>query len=87
MSRLLLGLVPGRDSATLGGMNAGTVISQRFTTYPGLCQALDALPGWGLVTIELVLRELRVCGPARSPPLDQGSAQVAGRPRGAAMIE
>ena len=50
------------------------VIGQRFTTYPGLCQALDVLPGWGPVTIQLFLRELRGVWPGARPPLDQRAA-------------
>jgi hypothetical protein len=55
-----------------GGQAA--VIGQTFTTYPELRQALDALPGWGPVTIELFLRELRGVWPGAQPPLDQRAA-------------
>ncbi len=37
----------------------GAAIGRRFTTYPELRDALDVLPGWGPVTIQLLLRELR----------------------------
>jgi len=47
------------------------VIGQTFTTYPRLRQALDVLPGWGPVTIQLFLRELRGVWPGAQPPLDQ----------------
>ena len=36
-----------------GGQAA--VIGQRFTTYPELRLALNVLPGWGAVTIQLFL--------------------------------
>ena len=47
------------------------VIGRRFTTYPTLRAALDVLPGWGPVTIQLFLRELRGVWPGAQPPLDQ----------------
>ena len=50
------------------------VIGQTFTTYPELRQALNMLPGWGPVTIELFLRELRGVWPGAQPPLDQRAA-------------
>ena len=50
------------------------VIGQRFTTYPALRAALDVLPGWGPVTIQLFLRELRGVWPGAQPPLDQRAA-------------
>ena len=55
-----------------GGQAA--VIGQTFITYPELRQALDVLPGWGPVTIELFLRELRGVWPGAQPPLDQRAA-------------
>ena len=54
-----------------------TVISRRFPGYQGLRQALDALPGWGPVTIQLFLRELRGVWPGAQPPLDQRTAAAA----------
>jgi hypothetical protein len=42
------------------------LIGQRFTTYPALRAALDVLPGWRPVPIQLFLRELRGSGLARS---------------------
>lgn len=54
-----------------------TVISRRFPGYQGLRQALDALPGWGPVTIQLFLRELRGVWPGAHPPLDQRTATAA----------
>jgi hypothetical protein len=38
--------------------------------------ALDALPGWGPVTVGLFLRELRGVRPGISPPLDRRAAQA-----------
>ncbi len=35
------------------------LIGRRFAAYPELRAALDALPGWGPVTVRLFLRELR----------------------------
>jgi hypothetical protein len=46
------------------------VIGQRHTTYPALRAALGVLPGWGPVTIQLFLRELRGVWPGAQPPLD-----------------
>lgn len=39
--------------------------------------ALDALPGWGPVTVSLFLRELRGVWPAVDPPLDDRAAKAA----------
>jgi hypothetical protein len=50
------------------------VIGRRFTTYPAVRAALDVLPGWGPVTIQLFLRELRGVWPGAQPPLDQRAA-------------
>ncbi len=47
------------------------VIGRRFATYQALRAALDVLPGWGPVTIQLFLRELRGVWPGAQPPLDQ----------------
>ena len=47
------------------------VIGRGFRTYPELRRALDVLPGWGPVTIQLFLRELRGVWPGGEPPLDQ----------------
>ncbi len=38
--------------------------------------ALDALPGWGPVTVGLFLRELRGVRPGINPPLDRRAAQA-----------
>ena len=53
------------------------VIGQRHTTYPALRAALDVLPGWGPVTIQLFLRELRGVWPGAQPPLDPRAAYAA----------
>lgn len=53
------------------------VIGRRFTAYPQLYAALDALPGWGPVTIRLFLRELRGVWPGADPPLDERAAAAA----------
>lgn len=39
--------------------------------------ALDALPGWGPVTVRLFLRELRGTWPGARPPLDERAASAA----------
>src|ERR1035437_6966851 len=44
--------------------------------------ALDALPGWGPVTVGLFLRELRGVRPGINPPLDRRAAQAGGHPGG-----
>jgi hypothetical protein len=46
------------------------LIGQRHATYPGLRTALGVLPGWGPVTIQLFLRELRGVWPGAQPQLD-----------------
>lgn len=46
------------------------VIGSRYTNYPDLASALDALPGWGPTTIQLFLRELRGVWAGAQPPLD-----------------
>ena len=53
------------------------VIGRRFTAYPDLRAALDALPGWGPVTIRLFLRELRGVWPGADPPLDERALAAA----------
>jgi len=53
------------------------LIGRRFAAYPELRAALDALPGWGPVTIGLFLRELRGVWPGADPPLDERAAAAA----------
>jgi len=52
-------------------------IGRRFPVYPELRAALDALPGWGQVTIRLFLRELRGVWPGAQPPLDERATAAA----------
>jgi hypothetical protein len=52
-------------------------ISRISPCYPELHAALDALPGWGKVTVRLFLRELRGVWPGAQPPLDERSAAAA----------
>jgi len=52
-------------------------IGRTFTTYAGLRDALDALPGWGPVTVELFLRELRGVWAGADPPFDERAASAA----------
>jgi hypothetical protein len=54
------------------------VIGRRFADYSGLRAALDALPGWGPVTVRLFLRELRGVWPGADPPLDERAVAAAG---------
>lgn len=53
------------------------VIGRRYRDYPALRAALLALPGWGPVTTELFLRELRGVWPGARPPLDPRAAWAA----------
>lgn len=46
------------------------MIGRRYHAYPALRTALIALPGWGPVTVQLFLRELRGVWPGARPPLD-----------------
>jgi hypothetical protein len=50
------------------------MIGRKFPSYPELHTALDALPGWGEVTVRLFLRELRGVWPGAQPPLDERAA-------------
>ena len=52
-------------------------IGRHFRTYPDLREALDALPGWGPVTVQLFLRELRGVWPGAHPPLDDRAVSAA----------
>lgn len=57
---------------------AGTVseIGRRHSDPAGLSAALDALPGWGPVTIRLFLRELRGVWPGARLPVDERAAEA-----------
>lgn len=52
-------------------------IGHMHPSYPDLHAALDALPGWGQVTVRLFLRELRGVWPGAQPPLDERAAAAA----------
>ena len=54
-----------------------SLIGRSFPRYPQLCQALDVLPGWGPVTIQLFLRELRGAWAGAQPPLDRRAVAAA----------
>ena len=54
-----------------------SLIGRSFSRYPQLCQALDVLPGWGPVTIQLFLRELRGAWAGAQPPLDRRAVAAA----------
>ena len=54
-----------------------SLIGRSFPRYPQLCQALDVLPGWGPVTIQIFLRELRGVWPGAQPSLDRRAAVAA----------
>jgi hypothetical protein len=49
-------------------------IGRRYQAYPALRTALTVLPGWGPVTVQLFLRELRGVWPGAQPPLDPRAA-------------
>jgi endonuclease III len=53
-------------------------IAREANTYPALRDALDALPGWGPVTVGIFLRELRGVWSGADPPLDERATQAAG---------
>jgi hypothetical protein len=52
-------------------------IGHTYSSYPELQAVLDALPGWGEVTVRLFLRELRGVWPGAQPPLDERAAAAA----------
>jgi hypothetical protein len=52
-------------------------ISHAYRSYPELRAGLDALPGWGEVTVRLFLRELRGVWLGAQPPLDERAADAA----------
>jgi hypothetical protein len=67
-------------AAAVGEHHGGNAadIGRLHLDYQALAAALDALPGWGPVTVGLFLRELRGVWPGATPPLD-ASAAAAGR--------
>ena len=66
-------------AAVLAEQYGGRVaeLSRQAPTYPGLRAALDTLPGWGPVTIELFLRELRGVWPGAAPPMATRATRAA----------
>lgn len=52
-------------------------IGRRHLDYADLSTALDDLPGWGPVTVEVFLRELRGVWDGARPPLDPRAARAA----------
>lgn len=70
-----LRLLSARVGERYGGQVA--LIGRRNQSYPALRAALIALPGWGPVTTELFLRELRGVWPGARPPLDPRAAWAA----------
>lgn len=66
-------------SATYQGKIAE--IGRRCPVYPDLRKALDELNGWGPVTVQLFLREMRGVWPGAAPPLDERAARAAGHLR------
>lgn len=54
-----------------------SAIAAEAATYPALRDALDALPGWGPVTVGVFLREMRGVWPGADPPLDERAASAA----------
>jgi hypothetical protein len=51
-------------------------IAREADTYPALRDALDALPGWGPVTVGVFLRELRGVWPGADPPLGEHASRA-----------
>ena len=69
-----------QDLADEIGHRYGGAVSTIATECPSPAQleaALDALPGWGPVTVSLFLRELRGVWPNADPPLDPRARQAA----------
>jgi hypothetical protein len=67
-------------AGVIGERYSGQVamIGRSVPDYQQLRLALDVLPGWGPVTIQLFLRELRGVWPGAEPPLDRRAAAAAG---------
>lgn len=61
-------------AAVTGG---GGIAGLRKDSLEETRRALDALPGWGPVTVAVFLRELRGVWPGIDPPLDDRAAQAA----------
>jgi endonuclease III len=65
------------DTVTARYQGSVAEIGWRHTTYPELRAALDDLPGWGPVTVEVFLRELRGVWAGARPPLDARAVRAA----------
>ncbi|MEV8634800.1 hypothetical protein AB0395_24405 [Streptosporangium sp. NPDC051023] len=63
-----------RLAAVLGRGGVGALRKDRMTDTRA---ALDALPGWGPMTVTLFLRELRGVWPGVDPPVDDRAAEAA----------
>jgi endonuclease III len=55
-----------------------TAIAREADSYPALRDTLDALPGWGPVTVGIFLRELRGVWTGADPPLGERATRAAG---------
>jgi hypothetical protein len=65
-------------AAALRAAGGGIVgVGRRCECPDGLEAALDALPGWGPVTVRLFLRELRGVWPGAAPPMDARALEAA----------
>jgi len=72
-------------SKAVGERHGGRISSLAAEDGPEVLEAeLDALPGWGPVTVRLFLRELRGVWPGARPPLDE-RAQSAARHLGLSL--
>lgn len=58
-------------------LHGGMIGSLRDRSISEIRSALDALPGWGPVTVSLFLREMRGVWPGLDPPLDERTLQAA----------
>lgn len=52
-------------------------LGRACSDYPALHRSLDELPGWGPMTVQLFLRELRGVWPTAQPPLDERAGRAA----------
>lgn len=59
-----------RLAAVVRERYGGAIASVRTRSLPEIRSALDALPGWGPVTVSLFLRECRGSWPFVDPPID-----------------
>ena len=63
--------------AAVSGDGGVAAAGKRFARPDELSAALDALPGWGPVTVRLFLRELRGVWPGAQPSLDERAVAAA----------